>query len=160
VVPTLRTDDGALITENAAILQYVADRMPAAQLAPSDGMERVRLQEWLSFIGTELHQRVFGPLVSTKMPEAAKAFALELSASRLALLERHLADRELLLARFSVADAYLVTVLGWAVATPIDLKKWPAIDGYLARLRQRPSVARAVREEYELYQRARARKQA
>lgn len=160
LVPTLRTDDGDILTENAAILQYVADFFPRAKLAPTDRMERARLHEWLCFIGTELHKALFGPLLDAKAPEAAKAYALEKGASRLAHLEKHLTGREFLLDRFSVADAYLFTVLNWTVVTPIDLKKWPAISAYVARLRDRPSVAKAFAEERTLYAEEQARHKA
>jgi glutathione S-transferase len=151
LVPALALDSGEVLTENAAILQYVAARFPDARLAPSEGIGRARLQQWLCFIGTELHKAVFGPLLDRKASEAVRAYALELSTPRLALLERHLTGREFLLESFSVADAYLVTVLGWSQATAIALAKWPVLDAYVARLRTRPSVARALAEEFALY---------
>ncbi|GMU01468.1 glutathione binding-like protein [Corallococcus caeni] len=151
LVPTLRTDDGDLLTENASILQYLAGALPHAGLAPDDSRGRVRLQQWLSFVGTELHKATFSPLLDAEAPEGAKGYALGKATARLAYLEQHLTGREFLLERFSVADAYLVTVLGWSVATPIDLKKWPAISAYLARLQERPSVAKAFSEERRLY---------
>ncbi|QRN96947.1 glutathione S-transferase N-terminal domain-containing protein [Archangium violaceum] len=160
LVPTLRTDDGDILTENAAILQYVADFFPRAKLAPTDRMARARLHEWLCFIGTELHKALFGPLLDAKAPEGAKAYALEKGTSRLSYLEKHLTGREFLLDRFSVADAYLFTVLNWSVVTPVDLKKWPAISAYAARLRDRPSVAKAFAEERALYAEERARHKA
>jgi glutathione S-transferase len=160
LVPTLRTDDGDILTENAAILQYVADFFPKAKLAPTDRMERARLHEWLCFIGTELHKALFTPLLDTKAPEGAKAYALEKGASRLSHLETYLTGREFLLERFSVADAYLFTVLNWSVVTPVDLKKWPAISAYVARLRDRPSVAKAAAEERALYAQEQARHKA
>ncbi|WP_233587251.1 glutathione binding-like protein [Corallococcus sp. CA049B] len=83
--------------------------------------------------------------------KGAKAYALERGTARLAYLEKHLTGREFLLERFSVADAYLVTVLGWSVATPIDLKQWPALSAYFARLQKRPGVAKAFAEERALY---------
>jgi glutathione S-transferase len=151
LVPTLRTDDNEIITENAAILQYVAERFPAAQLAPADGIARTRLSQWLSFIGTELHKATFGPLLDPQSNDGAKAYALEKSGARFGRVEQHLTGRETLLEHFSVADAYLVTVLNWTRATPIDLSRWPALSAYSARLRQRPSVARALAEEGALY---------
>ncbi len=151
MVPTLRTDEGALLTENAAILQYVAERFPAAALAPAAGMERARLHQWLSFIGTELHKAVFLPLLQREAPAEAKTYAQGLADARLAIVETHLAGREFLLERFSIADAYLYTVLNWSRATPIDLSKWPAIRAYLSSLHKRPSVAKAVSEEGALY---------
>ena len=157
LVPTLRTDAGDIITENAAILQYVAACFPQAKLAPTEPLAQARLQQWLSFIGTELHKAVFVPLLSAKAPDGAKQYALELATERLNALAKHLTGREFLLDAFSVADAYLVTVLGWSVVTPIDLKRWPALHEYVARLRERPSVAQAFGVERELYARELAR---
>jgi len=144
LVPTLRTDAGELLTENAA------------DLAPVDGFALAQLQQWLCFIGTELHKVVFAPLLSKVAPAEVKAYALASSRARLEVVERHLTDREFLLDRFSVADAYLVTVLTWAAATPIDLGDWPALRAYVTRLRARPSVARALAEEVPLYRREQA----
>jgi glutathione S-transferase len=155
LVPALRTDDGAVITENAAILQYLAEHFPDAALAPRGGIERTRLQQWLSFIGTELHKAVFNPLLDRKAPEGAKEFAIGKSQLRLDIVARHLEGRDFLLDRFSVADAYLVTVLGWTAVVPIDLARWPVLASYVARLRTRPSVARAIAEEGALYARRR-----
>ena len=151
LVPALRTDDGDVLTENAAILQYLAGALPHAGLAPEDGRGRTRLQQWLSFIGTELHKATFTTLLDTSANEGARAYALERGSNRLAYLDKHLTGREFLLERFSVADAYLVTVLNWSAATPIDLGKWPAIAAYFARMQERPSVAKALREERRLY---------
>ena len=152
-VPVLRTDDGALLTENTAVLQYVAERFPEAKLAPpaSDLMARARLREFLGFIGTELHKAIFIPLLDPQMPEAGKAYAREKIALRMGVLEKHLAGREFLLDRFSVADAYLATVLIWAGATGVSLAPWPALAAWHQRILARPSVARAVAEERELY---------
>ncbi|WP_244224294.1 glutathione S-transferase N-terminal domain-containing protein [Corallococcus sicarius] len=151
LVPALRTDDGDVLTENAAILQYVAQALPHANLAPTDPRGRARLQQWLSFIGTELHRGTFSPLLDSAGTEGGRAYALAKSTPRLAYVEQHLTGREFLLERFSVADAYLVTVLGWCVATPIELKKWPALSAYFARLSERPGVAKAFAEERGMY---------
>jgi len=151
LVPAIRCDDGEVLTENAAVLQYIADRFPAAQLAPSGGMDRSRLQQWLCFIGTELHKALFVPLFDGKMPQEAKTRALEKGASRLAYLNGHLEGREFLLDRFGVGDAYLFTVLNWKIATPVDLEAWPAVAAYYARLKQRPSIVRALTEEHARY---------
>ena len=152
MVPTLRTDDGALLTENAAILQYVAASFPQAELAPAGGIARARLQQWLSFIGTELHKAVFIPLLQAKAPTEAKTYARGLAEARLGILDKHLTDREFLLDKFSVADAYLFTVLNWSRAANVDLAPWPAIMAYIKRLRARPSVAKALAEERALYE--------
>jgi glutathione S-transferase len=150
-VPVLRTDDGALLTENPAVLQYVADRYPQSGLAPPGGFERYGLQQWLNFITSELHKVVFIPLLDAKAPEGAKAFAREKAGPRLAYLNDYLDGKDYLLDRFTAADAYLVTVLNWAKFSGIDLTAYPAIDAYVHRLHQRPSVARAFAEELEIY---------
>lgn len=151
LVPALRTDEGDMLLENQAILQYIADRFGDGRLAPRGGLERARLQQWLSFTAAELHKGLFVPLFDRKMPEEAKALVLATGERRLAYLDGYLRDREFLLDRFSVADAYLVTVLNWNLATPVELAKWPAIDAYCKRLKAHPSVARALAEESALY---------
>ena len=152
LVPTLRTDDGDILTENAAILQHVADRFPDAKITALTPRERSQLQQWLCFIGTELHKSLFTPLLDSKAPAEMKAYTLEKNLSRLDYLNKYLEGREFLLGRFTVADAYLVTVLNWSMATPqIDFAKWPNVKSYLDRLRSRPSVAKALAEEFKLY---------
>ena len=161
LVPTLRTDDGLVLTENAAILQYVADHFPQASIATGPGMERSRLHQWLCFIGTELHKGLFVPLLDKKAPPEVKAYVLQKNLSRLDYLENYLRGRDYLLDHFSVADAYLVTVINWTMATPpIDLAKWPVLKAYYERLRARPSIAKAVAEEFELYKAELARHKA
>jgi glutathione S-transferase len=161
LVPTLRTDEGVVLTENAAILQYVADRFPQSGLGTSQGIDRTRLHQWLCFIGTELHKGLFVPLLDRKAPQEAKAYALEKNLSRLDYLDNYLGGREFLLDHFSVADAYLVTVINWTMATPpIDLAKWPNLKAYYDRHRQRSSFAKALAEEFELYKAEQARRKA
>ena len=161
LVPTLRTDDGAVLTENAAILQYVADRFPKAGLGAASGIERSRLHQWLCFIGTELHKGLFVPLLDKKAVPEVKSYVLDKNLSRLDYLENHLKGRDYLLDHFSVADAYLVTVINWTMATPpVELAKWPAVKAYFERLRARPSIAKAIAEEFELYKAELARKKA
>lgn len=151
LVPALVLDDGALLTENAAILQYVADRHPEADLAARDPLGRGRLQQWLGFIATELHKALYVPLLDATAPEGAKSHALSKAASRLSYLAASLDGREYLLERFSVADAYLFTILNWSLVTPVDLGAYPPIKAYHARIGDRPSVARAFSEERVLY---------
>jgi glutathione S-transferase len=161
LVPTLRTDDGLVLTENAAILQYVADRFPQAGLSATDGAERSRLHQWLCFIGTELHKALFVPLLDKKAPQEMKDYVLARNLSRLDYLENYLKGRDYLLDHFSVADAYLVTVINWTMATPpVELAKWPTVKAYYDRLRARPSVAKAIAEEVELYKAELARRRA
>jgi glutathione S-transferase len=152
LVPTLRTDDGVVLTENAAILQYVADRFPDAGLGTGPGMDRSRLHQWLCFIGTELHKGLFVPLLDKTAPAEMKTHVLGKNLSRLDYLENYLKGREFLLDHFSVADAYLVTIINWTMATPpIELAKWPSVKAYSERMRARPSIAKAITEEFELY---------
>ena len=157
LVPVLELPDGQTLSENAAVLQYVARSHPEAELAPTDPIGLARLQQWLCFIGTELHKGIFTPLLSKHAGPDAKSHALGLVESRLSWLARHLQDREFLLERFTVADAYLFTILNWTMATPVDLKPWPALLDYHARLRKRPNVARAFDEELALYRLEQAR---
>ncbi|MBN9000763.1 MAG: glutathione S-transferase N-terminal domain-containing protein, partial [Rhizobiales bacterium] len=152
LVPTLRTEDGVILTENAAILQYVADHLPDAGISARNAAERSRLQQWLCFIGTELHKALFVPLLDKKSPAEVKAYAIEKGLSRLDYLNNYLEGRDTLLDHFSVADAYLVTIINWSMATPqIDLAKWPNIKAYYEQHRARPSVTKAIDEEFALY---------
>src|SRR2546423_3805995 len=105
LVPTLRTDDGLVLTENAAILQYVADRFPQAGISATSGIERSRVHQWLCFIGTELHKGLFVPVLDKKAPPEGKCYVLGQGLSRLDYLENYLKGREFLLDHFSVADA-------------------------------------------------------
>jgi glutathione S-transferase len=161
LVPTLRTDDGTVLTENAAILQYVADHFPDAGIATGPGMERSRLHQWLCFIGTELHKGLFVPLLDKKAVPDVKSWVLNKNLSRLDYLEDYLKGRDYLLDHFSVADAYLVTVISWTMATPpVELARWPVLKAYYERLRARPSIAKAIAEEFELYKAELARHKA
>lgn len=160
LVPLLRLDDGALLPEGAAILQYIAARYPKAELGGRDDLERARLQQWLGFIGTELHKALFIPLFDKGLSEEAKARVRAKGESRLAFLDNYLRGREFLLDRFSVADAYLYTVLNWTATTKVDLTPWTAIKAYHARLQARPSITKAFKEELALYQAELARHKA
>ncbi|WP_129642079.1 glutathione binding-like protein [Peristeroidobacter agariperforans] len=152
LVPTLSVGDGAVLTENTAILQFIAERFPDAQLAPASGLQRARMQQWLGFIGTELHKGIFNALLDQKAPEGAKEYARTKIPSRFALLQDHFATHEFALDRFSIADAYLTTILNWSAFSGVDLKQWPAVNDYFQRMLKRPSVARAMKEEVALYQ--------
>ncbi|MCW5830856.1 MAG: glutathione S-transferase N-terminal domain-containing protein [Labilithrix sp.] len=161
LVPLLRMDDGTSLTEASAILQYVAVLAKARgeeSLAPNDDLGRARLQAWLSFVATELHKAVFAPQFLPDAPQAAKDCAMSLAPPRFEHIARELEGRDYLLGeRFSVADAYLVAVLGWTVLFPaLALEKWPSLAAYAARARERPAVKRALSEELPLYQASRA----
>jgi glutathione S-transferase len=156
LVPTLRTDDGDVILENAAILTYVGSRFGAG-LVPTEPMAQVRLQQWLSFISTELHTRLFSSMFAPDATEAVRAYALETGRPRLAYLAEHLTDRDHLLDAFTVADAYLVTVLHWSRASPVDLTPWPSLVRYLDRGLQRRSVEASIAIELPLFHAERRR---
>ena len=158
-VPVLRMEDGDLLTENSAILQHVARTFPAAALLGAEA-DLPLVQQWLSFVGTELHKAVFTPLLGTATPEPAKQQARDKAVARFDLLERHLSGREHLVDGFTVADAYLATVLNWCPYSGIDLARWPAVKAYHGRMLARPSIARAVREERALYAEEQARQAA
>jgi len=160
LVPVLRTDEGTILTENAAILQYVAEKFPDSRIGAAPGVDRAKLQQWLCFIGTELHKGLFAPLLAKAAPAEAKAWTLERGVSRLDYLNSYLNGREFLLDRFSVADAYLLTVINWTMAVPpIELSKWPNIKAYYERTRTRPSIAKALAEDFALYKAELARHQ-
>jgi glutathione S-transferase len=151
LVPALEVEPGLVLTENAAILQHLADRSPGARLAPADPPGRTRLWQWLSFIGTELHKSVYQPFIAASAPDGAKEYALGKAESRLRYLAAALDGREFLLDHFTVADAYLFAVLNWSQVAPVDLAPWPAITAYQQRVAARPAVARAFAEELALY---------
>lgn len=150
-VPVLRTDEGELLTENTAILPYVADRFPLALLTPVGSFERARLQQWLGFISTELHKALFVPLLDPSAGDEVKRYVRPKVDIRLDLLAARFASHEWLLETFSVADAYLAVVLNWARYCDVDIAQWPAVAAYFKRVSARPAVARAMSEELALY---------
>ena len=147
-VPALQLDNGQVLTEGPAIVQYVADQKPQSGLAPAAGtIERYRLAEWLNFITSELHKS-FSPLFNAEAAPAWKDAARANIAKRLDLIERHLDGKQFLLGdRFTVADGYLFTVLNWSGWTKFDLSKWPRVQAYLARIAERPKVREALAAE-------------
>jgi glutathione S-transferase len=159
-VPALCIGHDTLLTENAAILQHVAESFPDAALMPAAPLERARLRQWLGFISTELHKAVFIPLLDPKAAVEVKAYSREKLARRMDVLQHHLTGREFLLNDFSVADAYLVTVLNWGQASGVDIGQWPEVREYYKRLTKRPSIAKGIAEEWAMYQDEQARKAA
>jgi glutathione S-transferase len=143
-VPALELDDGRVLTEGPAIVQYIADRKPESGLAPEAGtFERYRLQEWLGFINSEIHKG-FGPLFMPATPADYQAAAREKLAKRLAFVAERLEKSDFLLGKqFSVADAYLYTVLNWTQWTGIDLARWPSLAAFQERVGSRPGVKAA-----------------
>lgn len=150
-VPALRIADGTVLTEGPAVLQYIADLAPESGLAPAPSTaERYKLQVWLNFISTEIHKGVFAALMSKKATEGAREWSRALLPARFDLLAAHLDEREYLLDGFTVADAYLLAILNWCEHAGVDIAGWPALVIYRARIRQRPSVARAMAAELPL----------
>jgi glutathione S-transferase len=160
LVPFLRLEDGAAVSENAAILQHIASRYPDSELAPRNESERAQLQQWLCFIGTELHKGIFIPLFDKNAPEGTREHTLKKYQSRWKYLDNHLTGRQYLLDRFTVGDAYLYAILNWTVPTQVDLTPYPAIKSYHASLQSRPSIAKAFGEEMALYKAELARNKA
>ncbi len=147
-VPALRLDDGQVLTENVAVLQYIADLKPEAKLAPPAGtLERSRLVEWLAFLNTEIHKNV-SPLFVPTVHEEVKNFARGNLTRRLDWLENNLGSRNYLMGeQFTVADAYLFVILSWFGHLNIDLGKWPKLQALHQRVKARPAVQQALQAE-------------
>jgi glutathione S-transferase len=145
-VPALRLDDGRVLNEGPSVLQYLADAKPEAGLAPAWGsFERYQLIDTLNYLGTELHKRIFYQVFAPTSPEPAKQAARALIEPSLDHLARRLGDRDTLVGtNFTVADAYLVTMLNWFTFIGVDLKKWPTLNAYHRKHLKRPSVAQAM----------------
>lgn len=146
-VPALLLDSGELLTEGPAITQYLADLVPERQLAPANGtLERTRLQSWLTFIGTELH-KAFGPLFRNA-PAEWKQVVLATLHQRLAYTDQQLAGKRFLTGdTFTIADAYLFTVLGWSKFVGLDLTPYAHLTAFQAAVAARPSVQQALKGE-------------
>jgi glutathione S-transferase len=147
-VPLLELEDGTRLTEGPAIVQYLADRAPQKKLAPANGtIARYKLQEWLNFITSELHKQ-FSPLFDPSMPDETKAKFRDKIAGRFDWIVTQLGDQPYLTgADFTVADAYLFTVVNWTKYTGIDLARWPSLQSYMARVAARPDVQSALKDE-------------
>jgi len=147
-VPMLELDDGARLTEGPAIVQYIADLAHSTTLAPPNGtMPRYRLQEWLNFITSEVHKQ-FGPLFDAGSSEELKGKQRDKLAGRFDWIVDQLGAQDYLLgANFTVADAYLFTVLNWCQYVGIDLARWPLLQSYMTRVAARPAVQAALKAE-------------
>lgn len=147
-VPLLELNDGQRLSEGPAIVQYIADQVPASQLAPAAGtMERYRLMEWLNFITSELHKG-FSPLFNPAMPEEAKVLARAKLTERLGWVEAQLEGKDYLMgATFTVADAYLFTVAGWGKHVGVDIAPMKNLSAYMGRVAARPAVQAALKAE-------------
>ena len=148
-VPLLVLDDGRQLREVQAIVQYIADLAPASGLAPANGTyERYKLQEWLSFIATELHKGCFAALFAPAMPAEGKEQAKTRLLSRLQWLEAELGNQPYLMGdTFTVADGYLFVVLNWARLVGVDVTTFATLKAFMERVRARPAVKAALRAE-------------
>jgi glutathione S-transferase len=147
-VPALVLDDGLVLTEGPAIVQYLADQKPELHLAPPAGtIERYQLMSWLNYIATELHKQ-FSPLFDKSTPPEIRASQVARLTKRLALVDEQLSKHPYLMGElFTVADAYLFTVLRWTKLTGPDLTQWPAIVAFNERVGARPAVLAALEAE-------------
>lgn len=147
-VPALRLDDGQILTEGPAILQYLADQKPESRLAPKAGtLERYRLLEWLNFITSEIHKS-FSPLFNPNADAKVKEYATQLLEKKFDWLEKQLAGKHYLTGEtFTIADAYLFVVVNWSNFVGIDLGRWPALKEFQARVSARPKVQEALEAE-------------
>jgi glutathione S-transferase len=147
-VPALGLDSGELVTEGPVIVQMIADKAAAKNLAPArDSAERYRLQEWLNFITAELHKN-FSPLFQPAIPDEVKNFFRERLMGKFKYLDGALAGNDYLMGeQFTVADGYLFTMLSWADRMKFDLSALPNLLAYKARIAARPKVQEALTKE-------------
>ena len=147
-VPALVLDSGEVVTEGPVIVQLIADKVPASQLAPASGTpERYKLQEWLNFIGSEVHKS-FGPLFAPALNDDAKAFFRNRVLGKLGYIDGKLAGSEYLMgSHFTVADGYLYTMLRWADGMKIDLSSMKNLMAYKERVAARPKVQAALQAD-------------
>ena len=143
-VPALGLDDGSVLTENAVILQYLADRNPGAGLIPAGGLERYRLLEWVNYVATEIHKG-FGPLWNPATPDEFKQVTREQLGKKFDYLQNALRDRDWIAGEgFTIVDAYAFVVLNWTAMHGIELSRWPGLTAFVARVAQRPAVRGAL----------------
>ena len=147
-VPALQLDSGEIFTEGAALLQYIGDLAPASHLIPKQGsVDRLRANSWLTFISSEIHKG-YSPLFNPGLKDDAKAVLRAKLEKRLAELDPHFATNLYLMGdTFTVADAYLYTVISWSKGVGIDLSKWQHLADYRQRVADRPKVKEAVQAE-------------
>lgn len=147
-VPALTMNNGEVLTEGPAIVQYLADLVPGKKLAPPSGtLERYRLQEWLNYISSEIHKG-FGPLFNPATPEEMKTATKARLAKRFGFAAAALEDRDYLMGdTFTVADAYLFTMLRWTHSSGVDISPWPALGKYIERIAARPAVIATLKAE-------------
>ena len=146
-VPALGLDDGEVLTENAAVLAYIADQAPASGLIPASGIARYRVLEWLSYVGAEVHKS-YGMLWNPQSSDEAKQLARELVGKKFDFVAGRLGDNDYLTGdSFSAADAYLFPMLNWTAMHGIDLGRWPTLKALQARIAARPAVRETMKAE-------------
>ena len=147
-VPMLELDDGARLREGPAIVQYIADQAPTKNLAPANGtLQRYRLQEWLTFIGTEIH-KTFSPLFNPASPEEAKQVFRDKLAQRFKWVDSQLQGKDYLMGdHFTVADAYFFAVTRWAKPLNVDITAHANVRAHHERVAARPAVQEALKVE-------------
>jgi glutathione S-transferase len=148
-VPALLLDDGTLLTEGPAIVQFIADQVPSKRLAPPNGtIERTKLQAWLNFFSSEMHKGAFGPLFYKGISEESKEVFRRRLRARFAHLDQHLAEHEYLMGKeFTIADAHFFAVTHWAPRVDFDLSPYPNVLAHHARIAARPTVQGAMKAE-------------
>jgi glutathione S-transferase len=147
-VPALALDDGTLITEGPAIVQYIADKAGATDIAPANGtIERTKMQSWLNFVSSEIHKS-FAPLFNAEMPADAKPIFQQKLRDRFAFLDKHFASNDYLMGKtYTLPDAYLFTVLRWGKPMGVDPDSYANLKAYAARVEARPAVQAALKAE-------------
>jgi glutathione S-transferase len=147
-VPALKLDNGEVLTEVAVILQYLADQKPQSGLAPEMGtLARYRLMEWLNFVSSEIHKQ-YAPLFNPKITDEWRANQLDVLGRRFDYLTEKFNTKPYLMGdQFTLADAYLFTVLNWSSMLKVDLENWPKLKDYSARIAERPAVKETMKAE-------------
>lgn len=147
-VPTLQLDNGEVLTEAVAIMQYLADQTPSAQLMPANNSwEKYKALEWLNFIATEIHKG-FSPLWRADNSDEVKAKAKETLLKQIKYVNAHLEKNNFILgSTYSIADAYLFTVVNWAFFLKIDLSNYPSLLKFIERVKERPATVAALKAE-------------
>jgi glutathione S-transferase len=152
-VPLLELDDGTRLTEGAVIDQYLADRNPSAKLLPPAGtLERIRVQEWLHFIATEIHKQL-SPLFNPQLPDAEREAQKRKVAGRFDFIVKELGSKPYLTGdTFTVADGYLFNMLRWTPHLGIDVTRWPTLKAYFDHIETRPTVKASIEAERPSHQ--------
>jgi glutathione S-transferase len=147
-VPVLQLDNGQRLTEGPVIVQYLADQKPGSSLLPAPGsIERYRVMEWLNYVTSEVH-KTYAPMFRPNTPEEYKQISREFLGQRFDWIDKELAGKQYLTGdKFTVADAYLFTVLRWSPRIEMDLAKWPNIKAFMDRVAARPKVQEALKME-------------